>query len=258
MPYTIKSGDNLWNIWQAHGQGVSWSEFLALNSQFDNPSLIFPGQVVNLPGDAAAEPAAPAPSAPSPAPAPAAAPAPSAVGPVPVAPGITAQQWEAALSLQRETALALQAADDERVRLQAERDADARRLQEAQLAANPADFVAYELYKRSLVEQGFEPEGAIRSDVDIQDLFGTALDLNKGTSVGTGQFGVGIPSTQSISRSELQGLSKTAIDTLSSFLRGGVDTGEGEFQGINPADFFTELEEGLVPVLPGQRTQFVF
>ncbi|KKN58696.1 hypothetical protein LCGC14_0549320, partial [marine sediment metagenome] len=100
--------------------------------------------------------------APKPAPAPApiaSAPPSSAVGPVPVAPGITAQQWEAALSLQRETALALQAADDERVRLQAERDADARRLQEAQLAANPADFVAYELYKRSLVEQGFQPEG---------------------------------------------------------------------------------------------------
>ena len=142
--------------------------------------------------------------------------------------------------------------------LLAEAQADARRVQEAQLAANPADFVAYELYKRGLVEQGFTPEGAIRSDVDIQNLFSTALDLNEGTSAGAGRFGVDIPSTQSISRSELQGLSKTAIDTLSSFLRGGVDTGEGEFQGINPADFFTELEEGLVPVLPGQRTQFVF
>ncbi|KKM86128.1 hypothetical protein LCGC14_1282130 [marine sediment metagenome] len=77
MPYTIQSGDNLWNIWQAQGQSVSWSEFLALNSQFDNPSLIFPGQTVNLPGDAAA--AAPTPSAPAPAPAPIApAPTPSA------------------------------------------------------------------------------------------------------------------------------------------------------------------------------------
>jgi len=174
--------------------------------------------------------------------------------------------------LQREIALAIQAAEDERVRLLEESQADTRRLTEAQLAANPADFVAYELYKRSLVEQGFQPEGQVRSDVDIQNLFNTALNLDQGAvpgtalpdassatgTLGAGQFGVNIPSTQSVSRSELQGLSKTAIDTLSSFLRGGVDTGEGDFQGINPADFFTELEEGLVPVLPGQRTQFKF
>ncbi len=205
-------------------------------------------------------PAAPSPApAPAPAPAPIApAPTPSAVGPVPVAPGITAEQWEMALNLQRETALAVQAAENERVRLLEESQADTRRLTEAQLAANPADFVAYELYRRSLVEQGFTPESAVRSDADIQNLFTTALSLNEGGSAGTGQFGVNLPSTQSISRSELQGLSRTAVDTLSSFLRGGVDTGEGEFQGINPADYFTELEEGLVPVLPGQRTQFKF
>ncbi len=257
MPYTIKSGDNLWNIWLDQGRDVSWSEFLALNTQFANPSLIFPGQVVNLPGDAAAAPPpAPAP-APTPAPTPVA-PPPSAVGPVPVQPGLQAEQFADQLAASEFIAERLAALEQQRIDQEAERDAVTRRVTEAQLAANPADFVAYELYKRSLVEQGFTPEGAIRSDEEIQDLFNTALSLNEGASAGTGRFGVDIPTTSSISRSELQSFNPTDIDTLSSFLRGGVDTGEGQFQGINPADFFTELEEGLVPVLPGQRTQFVF
>lgn len=192
-----------------------------------------------------------------------AAPKPSVVGPVPVAPGITAKQWEAMLAEQNRNALALEALEKENLELQRQRDADARMLQEAQLSANPGDFVAYELYKRSLQEQGFTPQGAVRSDEDIQDIFSLALGLNEGDTAGTGRFGVDIPATQSISRSELQNLSSTDIDILSSFLRGGVQTGEPgsylagrDFQGINPEDFFTELEEGLIPVLPGQRTQY--
>lgn len=192
---------------------------------------------------------APKPVAKRPAPKPAArAPSP---GPVPVAPGLSAQQWEAALALQRETA-------QELARLQAEAQADVRRQQEAQLGANPADFVAYELYKRSLEEQGFEPEGAVRSDEDIQDLFSLALGLDAGDSAGVGRFGVDIPTTGSISRSELQNLNPTDIGILQSFLRGGVETDGGQFQGINPEDFFTELEEGLIPTLTPQRTQFRF
>ncbi len=251
MPYTIKPGDNLWNIWLAQGQAVSWTEFKALNSQFANPSLIFPGQIVNLPGDAAAAAApTPAPSA-SPPSAPPPAPSTPSPGPVPVLPGLSAQQWEAALALQAEIQRG-------QLALQEEQAADSRRLQEAQLGANPADFVAYELYKRSLVDQGFTPEGTVRSDSEIQELVDAALGLNVGDVEGTGRFGVDIPTTGSISRSELQSFSPTDIGVLSSFLSGGVDTGEGEFQGINPEDFFTELEEGLVPVLPGQRTQFKF
>jgi len=199
-------------------------------------------------------PAAPAPApspSPAPTPAPVATPPPSSVGPVPVVPGITAEQWAAMLTEQNRAAEASEA-------LLSEAQADARRVQEAQLAANPADFVAYELYKRSLVEQGFTPEGRVRSDEEIQSLVASVLPLGEVDAIGQGRFNVDIPTTQSISRSELQGLSKTAIDTLSSFLRGGVDTGEGQFQGVNPADFFTELEEGLVPILPEQRTQFVF
>ena len=214
---------------------------------------------------------------PAPKPAPKVAPRPAvpSPGPVPVAPGLSAQQWEAALSLQRETAREL-------ARLQEQAQADVRRQSEAQLSANPADFVAYELYRRQLEKEGFTPERASRSDVDIQNLFNVALGLGGSTplpegmaqipenvaggiyglggdpgtaTLGKGQFGVNLPTTGSISRAELQSYSPTDIGILQSFLRGGVET-DGGFQGINPEDFFTELEEGLIPTLSGQRTQY--
>lgn len=170
---------------------------------------------------------------------------------VPVVPGLTAQQWEVITALQAELGRG-------ELTLAQEQAADARRLQEAQLGANPADFVAYELYKRSLQEQGFTPQGNVRSDAEIQELVSATLGLEGGDTIGAGQFGVDIPTTQSISRSELRGLNPTDVGILSSFLRGGVETGEGQFQGINPEDYFTELEEGLIPTLPTQRTQFEF
>lgn len=189
----------------------------------------------------------------------------SAVGPVPVDPGLLAQQWEVMIAEQKRAA-------EEQAQLLREAQADARRLQEAQLSANPGDFVAYELYKRSLQEQGYTPQGAIRSDVEIQNLFDLALGLTTPRDqevvafgnapvadpnvLGTGRFGVDIPTTQSISRSELGSLAPTDLDILSSFLRGGVEA-DGGFQGINPEDYFTELEEGLIPTLPEQRTQYI-
>ncbi|KKL11161.1 hypothetical protein LCGC14_2548580, partial [marine sediment metagenome] len=185
---------------------------------------------------------------PAPKPAPKRRPRPAAPspGPVPVQPGLTAEQFADQLAL-GEATLA------ETIRAAMVAEAQQRIATEAQYAANPADFVAYELYKRSLEEQGYTPQGAIRSDVDIQDIFSLALGLDEGLSAGTGQFGVDIPTTGSISRSELQGFNPTDIGILSSFLRGGVET-DGGFQGINPEDFFTELEEGLVPTLTPQRT----
>ncbi|KKK64814.1 hypothetical protein LCGC14_2980400, partial [marine sediment metagenome] len=217
--------------------------------------------------------AAPRP-APKPAPKPTPKPAAPSPGPVPVAPGLSAQQWAAALALQK------QIADDARAQWEAGQ-ADIRRSTEAQYAANPADFVAYELYRRQLEEEGFTPERASRSNVDIQNLFNVALGLEGSAqlpegmvevpenvwpgrglpvdpstaTLGKGQFGVNLPTTGSISRSELQSYSPTDLGILESFLRGGVETGGG-FQGINPEDFFTELEEGLIPTLSGQRTQY--
>ncbi|KKN06630.1 hypothetical protein LCGC14_1075290 [marine sediment metagenome] len=206
--------------------------------------------------------AAPAPATrPAPRPAPRPPPSPPASLAVPVQPGLQAEQFADRLALEKLIADQLAQLERSRIALQEQRDADARRLTEAQLGANPADFVAFELFKRSLEEQGFTPTNAPRSDVEIQDLFSLALNLeglgDEGI-LGAGQFGVDLPTTQSISRSELGAFNPTDIGILSSFLRGGVETDGGEFQGINPEDFFTELEEGLVPVLPQQRTQFRF
>lgn len=268
MATTVKSGDTLWAIAQrVLGDGSRWRELLApsgLPADF-NPRLLQIGTVIKT----AAEVKAPAPkpvAKPAPRPAPKPAPRPVARPPapsptsVPVQPGLKHEEFLLEIALQEMIAELEATLDRERQEIERSRQADLRRVQEAQLGANPADFVAFELFKRSMEEQGFETSSPARSDVDIQDLFSLALDLEgvDGASIGTGQFGVDLPASSAISRSQLQGFDATDIGLLSSFLRGGVETGEDTFQGINPEDFFTELEEGLVPVLPAQRTQFRF
>lgn len=123
------------------------------------------------------------------------------------------------------------------------------RLAEAELGANPANFVALELYKRSLEEQGLVAPGVSRSDEEVQNIFEQVLDLEGAAVQGTGQFGVEIPTAGSISRSQAGELRQTDLGLLSSFLKGGIDIGEGEFAGINPADFFQEVEEGFIPTI---------
>lgn len=81
--YTVQSGDSLSAIAQRlFGDANRWHELFELNrDQIENPDLIYPGQVLKLPG---AAPAAPPPAAPPPAPkplAPAPVPNPPASGP---------------------------------------------------------------------------------------------------------------------------------------------------------------------------------
>ncbi|KKL09838.1 hypothetical protein LCGC14_2561850 [marine sediment metagenome] len=305
MATTVKSGDTLWAIAQrVLGSGSRWRELLGpsgLPANF-NPRFLQIGTVIKT----AAEVKAAAPKA-APTAAKAAPKASTAVSKtsVPVLPGLQAEQFEKQLTLEKFIADQLAQLERDRIALQEQRDTDARRLTEAQLGANPADFVAFELYKRSLQEQGFDTQSPVRSDTEIQDLFSLALDLEKQQPpgieaprpgeptggfdrfidpdrvgrlgedmrglfpsppqasisnpdvLGTGQFGVDIPTTGSISRSQFQGFNPTDIGILSSFLRGGVEVDDG-FQGINPEDFFTELGEGFVPTLTPQRTQFRF
>lgn len=73
--YTVVSGDNLWSIWSRSNTGMSWSDFLALNSHLGpNYDLIHPGDTVYLSSQAAGG-GAPAPSPPAAQPAPPSAPA---------------------------------------------------------------------------------------------------------------------------------------------------------------------------------------
>ena len=45
--YTVVSGDTMWHIARMHGIGLN--ELLAANPQITNSSLIFPGQIINIP-----------------------------------------------------------------------------------------------------------------------------------------------------------------------------------------------------------------
>ncbi|MFB8441188.1 LysM peptidoglycan-binding domain-containing protein [Streptomyces niveus] len=64
---TVRAGDSLWSIADAHGEPTDWPEIYAANKgepqpgggQFDNPNLIYPGQELDLPAaDKPAEPPA--------------------------------------------------------------------------------------------------------------------------------------------------------------------------------------------------------
>ena len=50
--YTVQSGDCLWNISKKYlGSGARWREIYNLNTdKIQNPNLIYPGQVLELPG----------------------------------------------------------------------------------------------------------------------------------------------------------------------------------------------------------------
>jgi LysM repeat protein len=51
--YTVKSGDNLWNIAKSHlGSGYKWTDIYKANTNVigSNPSLIQPGQQLSMPG----------------------------------------------------------------------------------------------------------------------------------------------------------------------------------------------------------------
>jgi uncharacterized YkwD family protein/spore coat assembly protein SafA len=47
VPYTVVLGDTMWRIATKHGIGLN--ELLTANPQITNPSLIFPGQIINIP-----------------------------------------------------------------------------------------------------------------------------------------------------------------------------------------------------------------
>jgi hypothetical protein len=174
------------------------------------------------------------------------------------------------------------------------------RLLQAQLAANPQDFVAYEFYKRSLGDpQDLAMAQSIQDATQEQDVTGelqtgpdqvtaTAGEENLlGTPYpeaqpaysdqtlqmvinaiqggggqggdalynpnlgGTGAFGAEISSPNKISRKQGTSLSTDEMGILSSFLRAGVDVGGGKMVGLNPDEYFKQVEQSWVPTFSG-------
>ena len=153
------------------------------------------------------------------------------------------------------------------------------RLLQAQLAANPADFVAYEFYKRGLEEPGTRESGEsgegqqrsssgntgtfadappAYSDKAIQDVASNVFsDQQQGYNPrlsGTGAFGADIPGPQQLSRGEANNLSDSEMSILGSFLKAGVETGsDGQRTAIDPAEYFSQAEESWIPTLKQQN-----
>lgn len=174
--------------------------------------------------------------------------------------GLRREQFEADFGLRERQFEFQQEQFAETFGLEQERFGLEQTLAEAQLAANPSNFVALQLYRRSLEEQGLvapSGQGSV-SDEEIQDLFSLVLGLEGGATQGEGQFGVELPTPGAISRSQFGQFTESDIGLLESFLRGGVDVGEGEFAGINPMDFFQEVEEGFIPTIDPGLTEVRF
>ena len=190
------------------------------------------------------DPYAPAPApAPKPAtPKPAAAPTAAAPAASPTEVGVEPGMW-----LQVQEMLA--ELDLQRIGIEKATQESAARLEELRLSTTPIDFVAYELYKRQEEAAGRPTyTGPASSDVDIQGMVEAMVGPGAG-SLGTGEFGVQVPTTQSVSRAESQQISPQEMGVLSSFLRAGFETPGGKVS-YNPEDYWREVEEGFVPTMP--------
>src|SRR5437773_1961017 len=55
--YVVKPGDTLWDIAISHN--ISLDQLIAANPKINNPNLIFPDQVINLPRNRTTEPTPP-------------------------------------------------------------------------------------------------------------------------------------------------------------------------------------------------------
>lgn len=166
------------------------------------------------------------------------------------------------------------------------REAREERLLQAQLAASPADWVAYQFYARQLgtpdslatadqidslgltagaegLDQGAPPAASDESlQTMVSSFFGDTQTAYNPRLSGEGVFGTEILSPNQISRKTFEGFSPTDLDMLSSLLRGGINI-DGRRVSINPEDYLSQVQESFVPTLgealEGQRpNQYIF
>lgn len=157
---------------------------------------------------------------------------------------------------------------------------------QSQLATNPQDFVQYEFYKRALGNpttlgvansmggggggggQGGANPGGAGTDANgypvappaysDQSLSGVANSLFNKTGApwspqlrGQGAFGATINAPNQIGRQQAGSLSDSEIGILSSFLKAGINMGNGQRTSIDPADYFKQMQNSWVPTLSG-------
>lgn len=155
------------------------------------------------------------------------------------------------------------------------------RLLHAQLAANPADTVLYEFYKRgggtpeamaaaqeqantgyrSLLGDYPEPPPAY-SDAALQELArgftgepGAQYNPRLG---GTGAFGANVPSPNDLSRAQLAGMDPNTLGVLQSFIQAGVETSPGGPRiAINPEDWFRQAQQSWIPTVDTTQVKYV-
>jgi len=162
--------------------------------------------------------------------------------------------------------------DEIRVGIEQSAEARQERTLQAQLAANPANFVLYEFYKRggqpgvaggpqvaAGATQGANLQPAY-SDQTLQSIAasigaqgaGRIPPLYNPNLGGTGAFGATVPSPNDMSRAGFESLDPTERAILDSFIRGGVETQAGVPESrvaINPEDWYSQLNKSFVPTV---------
>lgn len=187
--------------------------------------------------------------------------------------------------------------EERRVADQEKESALKQRELEASLGANPVNFVMNELYKRGATP-GTLPQSANAAVTSVanaaggnpnapaqavaatsgtigqqpayddQTLAGIANNIFGGNTPGglynpklggTGIFGATIAAPNQVSRQQALNMTDTEKGILQSFLSAGVDMGNGQRTSIDPAEWWKQQQNSLVPTLDrnSSRTSYV-
>ena len=186
------------------------------------------------------------------------------------------QETEFARSLAQRQLESRQSNEISQAQLEISKAAEMRqeRALQANLAANPQDWVAYEFYKRALPKSSAgggtaaapgEGPGALSmlgggeyeaapgptSDEDIQTIASTLFNPKGNTLYnpnikGEGAFGANIEAPNTISRAEAKGLSAGEMAMIKGLLSAGVKVGDRRIS-IDPDDFFKQVGDSWIP-----------
>lgn len=151
------------------------------------------------------------------------------------------------------------------VQIQQAAEARQERDLQSRLAANPADFVQYEFYKRALNSAGMGGSAGAGgtaappaySDTQLKQVANSLFNpdtkamYNPNLS-GQGVFGATIQAPNQVSRAEFGNLSDSEKAILGSFLKGGINMG-GKMTALDPGDFSDQMMRSWIPTITGEK-----